>query len=111
MKIASMSDGMRCDMAMVVLNDLFYVKWGNNLNSWGYKRPSQEFWKEAISAVKQKYPDFIFLAEVYWSKEQQLIDNGFDFVYEKNLLDTLATQDVGKARQIINNLSVDVNQM
>ena len=40
MKIASLSDGMRCDMAMIILNDLFYAKWKDNLDSWGYQRPA-----------------------------------------------------------------------
>jgi len=64
-----MSDGMRCDMAMVILNDLYYNKWKPQLDDWGYVRPSKEFWSEAISEAKAKYPDIIFLAEVYWGKE------------------------------------------
>lgn len=82
-----MSDGMRCDMAMVILNDLYYNKWKPQLDDWGYVRPSKEFWSEAISEAKAKYPDLIFLAEVYWGKEQDLMNLGFDYVYEKWLLD------------------------
>ena len=43
---------MRCDMAMIILNDLYYAKWQNELNSWGYSRPSREFWEEVISETK-----------------------------------------------------------
>ncbi len=53
----------------IVLNDLFYAKWKINLDSWGYTRPTEEFWREAIRETKAKYPDIIFLAEVYWGKE------------------------------------------
>ncbi|CAD8083789.1 unnamed protein product [Paramecium sonneborni] len=106
-KIASMSDGMRCDMAMVILNDLFYNKWKPQLDAWGYKRPSSEFWSEAIKETKQQYPNTIFLAEVYWGKEQDLINLGFDYVYEKWLLDQQATLDVGKVRPILSNLNLN----
>jgi hypothetical protein len=45
------------------------------------------------------------LAEVYWNKEQDLINNGFDYVYEKGLLDNLSTMDVGKTRSYLNSVS------
>lgn len=64
-----MADGIRCDMAMVILNDGYYTAWKNSLDYWGYSRPSEEFWKEAIREAKSSYPDTIFLAEVYWGKE------------------------------------------
>lgn len=31
---------------------------------WGYPRPETEFWSDAIAAVKTKYPNVQFLAEV-----------------------------------------------
>lgn len=107
-KIASMSDGMRCDMAMVILNDIYYNKWRTQLDAWGYKRPSQEFWSEAIKETKAQYPSIIFLAEVYWGLEQNLIDLGFDYVYEKWLLDQQATLDISKVRPLIDGLSLNV---
>lgn len=42
--VASMADGMRCDMAFLLLNDNIQTNWGYNMQSWGYSRPSEEWW-------------------------------------------------------------------
>ena len=59
------ADGARCDMAHLVLNDVFGNTWKEELNAWGYQRPNSEFWDYAFKEVKTKYPDAILLAEVY----------------------------------------------
>ncbi len=64
-------DGIRCDMAEMV---------------------PVEFWNFAISWIKQKYPDVIFIAEVYNPGEYQSYVNigRFDYLYDKvGLYDTL----------------------
>jgi hypothetical protein len=38
-----MADGMRCDMAFLLLNDNIQTNWGYNMQSWGYSRPSEEW--------------------------------------------------------------------
>ena len=65
------ADGARCDMAHLVLNDVFGNTWKEELSSWGYSRPSTEFWEYAFKEAKSKYPNAILLAEVYedWEKE------------------------------------------
>lgn len=51
-----------------------------------------EFWAHAIGAVKAKYPDVKFIAEVYNPNEYRhyISDGGFDYLYDKvGLYDTL----------------------
>ncbi|KAJ6230276.1 alpha amylase [Anaeramoeba flamelloides] len=89
--IAKYADGIRTDMTQLALNDVIQMDWSNELSSWGYNKPSTEFWCEAISSVKNQYPDLIFLGEQYWGYDDQLINCGFDFLYDKALLDHLAS--------------------
>lgn len=96
--ITGYCDGVRCDMAMLPLNNVFYNTWLGVLNRFGYKRIEEEFWKEAIREIKKKYPDFIFLAETYWDLEYQLQKLGFDFTYDKQLTDRLVTGDVANIK-------------
>ena len=81
--IAQHCDGVRCDMAMLVLNDVFAQTWQRRVDLlWGV--PGQEFWPEATRRAPMSY-----LAEVYWDREYQLQQQGFDFTYDKRLLDRL----------------------
>ncbi|MCG2726263.1 MAG: glycosidase [Elusimicrobia bacterium] len=96
--IADMSDGARCDMVMLTLNDIYEGTWGWLLNKEGIKKPDSEFWAEAIKKVKQKYPKFIFIAEVYWGLEWRLQKMGFDYTYDKAIYDRLKGGDVGDVR-------------
>ena len=88
MKVLSVSDGVRCDMAHLLLNGVFNKTWEKELKSWGYETPKTEFWDNAIKEIKKKYPNVIFLAEVYekWQIDK-LIELGFDYCYDKELLD------------------------
>lgn len=99
--VASVSDAIRCDMAMLDLTDIFGSTWGHELDGWGYSRPDREFWDEAISAVKAAHPDVIFLAEAYWDTEPQLHANGFDYCYDKTLYDRLYSGDLEGIRSHI----------
>lgn len=82
-------DGVRCDMAMLVLNNVFHNTWIGLLNNYGFQKPEKEFWETAISTVKSKSPGFIFIAETYWDLEWELQQLGFDFTYDKRLTDRL----------------------
>jgi Alpha amylase, catalytic domain len=84
--IAVHCDGVRCDMAMLQLNEIFGKLWGRYLG--GAKPPETEFWTEALVAV----PHLVFLAESYWGTERRLLELGFSFVYDKGLYD--AVRDV-----------------
>jgi hypothetical protein len=84
-KLTGLCDGLRCDMAMLVLNDVFAKTWGPG----GYPEPAFEPWSAIVSAARARAPSFVFLAEVYWSMEERLIKLGFDWVYDKVLYDRL----------------------
>ena len=83
--IAGQSDGVRCDMAMLLMNPIFERTWGNRVGN----RPSTEYWHEVIPAVKKSYADFLFIAEAYWDLEWELQQQGFDYCYDKKLYDRL----------------------
>jgi hypothetical protein len=83
--IAAQCDGVRCDMAMLMINDIFEQTWGNRAGT----KPAHEYWTGLISAIRSAYPDFIFIAESYWDMEWRLQQQGFDFCYDKRLYDRL----------------------
>jgi glycosidase len=85
--VARRCDGVRCDMAMLLLNEVFAKTWAGF--SVAGPVPTSEFWADAISAVKTANPDFIFLAEVYWGLEARLQSLGFDYTYDKVVYDCL----------------------
>ena len=97
MKIASLCDGVRCDMAMLILPDVFERTWG--------VRP-QPFWPQATGRVRAQHPGFIFMAEVYWDLEWTLQQQGFDYTYDKRLYDRLRDQHTRPARE---HLCADLN--
>ena len=103
-KISGMCDGVRCDMAMLPLNNVFHNTWAGVLNKFGFKKPVEEFWKSAIEKVKAKSPGFIFMAESYWDLEWDLQQLGFDFTYDKRLTDRLAADQV---QGVIDHLKAD----
>jgi hypothetical protein len=58
----------------------------------------EPFWPEATGRVKAKTPSFIFMAEVYWDLEWTLMQQGFDYCYDKSLYDRLLSQDAAAVR-------------
>ena len=83
--IAGQCDGVRCDMAMLLVSSVFERTWGHRAGP----RPATEYWREVIPAVKAKHPDFRFIAEAYWDMEWELQQQGFDACYDKRLYDRL----------------------
>ena len=79
-RIAGQCDGVRCDMAMLVLPDVFESTWGIR---------TVPFWPKAIESVRRQHPDFQFMAEVYWDREWTMQQQGFDYAYDKWLYDRL----------------------
>ena len=80
LRIAVQCDGLRCDMAMLILPEVFEKTWG---------RKPASFWPAATGIIRQKFPDFCFMAEVYWDLEWTLQQQGFDYTYDKRLYDRL----------------------
>ena len=79
-RIAGQCDGVRCDMAMLVLPEVFERTWG---------RQPESFWPNATRQVRDRHPGFVFMAEVYWDLEWTLQQQGFDYAYDKRLYDRL----------------------
>ena len=90
--IAEQCDGVRCDMAMLVLDEIFNRTWGERAQPADGAAATGEFWAEAIDAVRSRHPGFIFLAEAYWGLEGRLQELGFDYTYDKTLYDRLLHQ-------------------
>jgi len=80
LKISGQCDGVRCDMAMLLLPEVFDRTWG--------RRP-ELFWPRATTRVRDQNPDFCFMAEVYWDLEFTLQQQGFNYTYDKRLYDRL----------------------
>lgn len=95
--LAAKCDGVRCDMAMLLLNEVFNKTWAH-LPVDGPKLAA-EFWPEAIKEAKQARPGFIFMAEVYWGLEGQLQSLGFDYTYDKALYDDLIWRHAAEAQR------------
>jgi glycosidase len=91
LRVCSMCDGVRCDMSMLLLNEVFARTWSAFPSS--HPTPTTEFWNVAIQRVRQVYPDCLFLAEAYWDLEQRLLDLGFDYTYDKRVYDHLVARD------------------
>ncbi|HEY4163193.1 MAG TPA: alpha-amylase family glycosyl hydrolase [Dongiaceae bacterium] len=97
LKIAGQCDGLRCDMAMLVLPDVFERTWG---------LPTEPFWSKAIGAVHARTSSFCFMAEVYWDLEGILLQEGFDYAYDKRLYDRLRA---GAARPVRTHLQAGLD--
>ncbi len=80
LRIAGQCDGVRCDMAMLVLPDVFERTWD---------RRAPPFWPTATRRVRERVPGFRFMAEVYWDLEGTMLQQGFDYAYDKRLYDRL----------------------
>lgn len=97
--VAGLCDGVRCDMAMLVEPDVFRRTWGDKAAPADGTPPVDEpFWPGAIARVHRRWPDFAFMAEVYWEMEWTLQQEGFDETYDKKLYDALRARDAGAAR-------------
>ena len=104
LQIAPVCDGVRCDMAMLLLNDVYESIWGPLLRRQGFSKPYSEFWRDAVRTVKDRYPQFVFLAEAYWDLEWRLQELGFDYTYDKVLYDRLRYKT---AEEVRGHLSAD----
>ena len=87
--VAGRCDGLRCEEAMLLLPDVFRGNWGRDM---------APFWRACTDAVRAAHPGTLFLAEVYWNKEYELQQLGFDFTYDKTLYDRLLTEHAESIR-------------
>jgi hypothetical protein len=96
-RIAGQCDGVRCDMAMLLLPDVFERTWGQRM---------QPFWPDAIRRARERSPGFCFMAEVYWGREWDMQQQGFDYTYDKTLYDRLRE---GHARPVREHLGATLD--
>jgi hypothetical protein len=78
LKIAEYSDGVRCDMAMLPLSEIFEKTHGIK---------GLPYWETIIPKIEKIHPDFLWIAEVYWGLEYSLQTKGFHLTYDKSLYD------------------------
>ena len=97
LKVAAQCDGVRCDMAMLVVPEVFERTWGIR---------AEPFWPDATARVRERFPDFRFMAEVYWDMEWALQQQGFDYTYDKRLYDRLKE---GHARPVRDHLGAELS--
>lgn len=99
LNISKICDGVRVDMAMLLLNSVFEKTWSFKIEN------QKEFWSESLSALKKFKTDFVTIAECYWDLEPRLIELGFDYVYYKPFLDQLVSN------QSLNSKTEGINQI
>jgi hypothetical protein len=97
LSIAKLCDGVRCDMAMLALPDVFQETHG---------KMGISYWNEVIGIVKKEYPNFKFYAEAYWNREYELQTLGFDGTYDKTLYDRLSKPD---GQSVCDHLKADLS--
>jgi len=92
--IGRQCDGLRCDMAMLMTNEIFARTWGGRAGP----APEAEYWPALISRARETTPDLLFIAEAYWDTEWMLQRQGFDLCYDKRLYDRLAHDSAESVR-------------
>jgi hypothetical protein len=97
--IARQCDGVRCDMAMLILPEVIARTWGARSAPADGSAPVDEpFWPWAITSIRAEQPAFVFMAEAYWDLEWTLQQQGFDYTYDKRLYDRLRGAEAGPVR-------------
>jgi hypothetical protein len=92
--IGAQCDGMRCDMAMLMTNEVFARTWGERAGP----APAEDYWPALIGRLKAAHADLVLVAEVYWDMEWTLQQQGFDYCYDKRLYDRLVHESAESVR-------------
>ncbi len=92
--IAGQCDGIRCDMAMLMINRIFAGTWGSRAGP----EPAEEFWPAVISRLRAEHQETVLVAEAYWDLEWELQQQGFDLCYDKRLYDRIIGEDAPALR-------------
>jgi hypothetical protein len=99
--IADKCDGVRCDMAMLPMVQVFGKTWGDL----AVGDVQTRFWPELLGKVRARVPGFLFMGEVYWDLEGELLAQGFDLAYDKRLRDRLLLSDASAVREHVEGAS------
>jgi hypothetical protein len=92
--IGAQCDGVRCDMAMLMTNEVFARTWGERAGP----VPGDDYWPTIIPAVHQIHAELVFIAEAYWDMEWTLQQQGLDYCYDKRLYDRLVGDSAQSVR-------------
>ena len=92
--IADQCDGIRCDMAMLMTNQVFAGTWDGRTGP----EPAREFWPEVLGQLRARHPETVLVAEAYWDMEWVLQRQGFNFCYDKRLYDRILGADASAVR-------------
>ena len=93
--ISDQCDGIRCDMAMLMTNQVFAKTWAGRVGP----EPQQDFWPAVIAALRTAHPETVLIAEAYWDMEWELQQEGFNFCYDKRLYDRIVSGNPVELRQ------------
>jgi hypothetical protein len=93
-RVAEHADAVRCDMAMLMLDDVVTATWGERVGA----APARTYWQELVEAATTTNPQFTFVAEAYWDREWDLLQQGFQHCYDKRLYDRLTQGDPALVR-------------
>ncbi len=93
-RIARMCDGVRCDMAMLALPDVFARTWGER--ALPPRHPG--YWPEVLGEARRQSTSFGVIGECYWGRERDILAHGFDAAYDKALYDALRHGDAQAVR-------------
>lgn len=96
-RIAKLCDGVRCDMAMLLLPDVVERTWGERAGPVG----GRTYWEEVLAAARRANPDLTVLAEAYWDREADLVAVGFNGCYDKSLYDAMIHGDAAAVRKAV----------
>src|ERR1700729_1209445 len=92
--IGAQCDGLRCDMAMLMTNEVFARTWGERAG----QPPVDDYWPTIISAIGKIHGELVFIAEAYWDMEWTRQQQGFDYCYDKRLYDRLVGESAQSVR-------------
>lgn len=111
-QVSDLCDGFRIHLAQYLINANFAEYWTQELFTpqspnyvdVDFKNPQNEFWLNAITRIRNQNPNFVLIAESYgYENQASLLNSGFNYVYEKELLDKLVFSDVNGFRNMIFN--------
>ncbi len=104
-EISPLCHGFRCDMAMLVMKEVFIKTWEECLIQGA--TVDEEFWPLVTRKSSPTPGPMIWVSEAYWGLEEELLRQGFGFVYDKTFYDALLNRDVRGLKSV---LSLDVER-
>ena len=96
--LASWCHGLRCDMAMLVLETVFRETWAHVPCE---RDESGEFWPFSSERFKSVCEGGVLMAEAYWEKESELLARGFDYAYDKTFYDLMVDRNIHGLRDYL----------